>query len=45
MSEKVDVLKTQLKFRKEVLLQVPGEKKVFNVTKAVDGKRKKFECR
>lgn len=38
-SEKIDVLKIQLKFRKEVLLQAPTDKKIFNVTKAVDGKR------
>jgi hypothetical protein len=37
---KIEALKAQLKFRKEVLLQVPTEKKVFNVTKSFDGKRK-----
>lgn len=40
VSEKVDVLKTQLKFRKEVLLQVSETNKIFNVTKSVNGKRK-----
>jgi len=40
VAEKVDAIKTQLKFRKEVLMQISDEKKTFNVTKSVDGKRK-----
>lgn len=36
-SEKIEALKGQIKFRKEVLLQVADEKKTFNFTKAVNG--------
>lgn len=32
-------LKTQLKFRKEVILQIPEKKETFNVTKSVEGKK------
>ena len=38
-SEKVEVLKSQLRFRKEVLLQVPENKSSFNFSKSVDGKK------
>ena len=37
--QKIEVLKAQLKFRKEVLLQVPGKKSTFNLTKTVEGKQ------
>ncbi|WAQ97077.1 hypothetical protein MAR_029767, partial [Mya arenaria] len=40
ITDKINALKAQLKFRQKVLLQLPEEKKAFNVTKSVDGKRK-----
>ncbi|XP_053372789.1 uncharacterized protein LOC128546365 [Mercenaria mercenaria] len=38
-SEKVEVLKAQLKFRKDVLNQVAEVKSTFNFTKTVEGKK------
>lgn len=32
-TDKIDALKAQLKFRKDVLLQQPEEKQTFNITK------------
>ena len=37
--EKIEALKVQLKFRKEVLSQIPDMKQTFNVTKSVDGQK------
>ena len=38
-SEKVAALKSQLRFQKEVLLQIPENKSSFNFSKSVDGKK------
>ena len=37
--EKTEAVKVQLKFRKDVLLQRPENKQVFNFTKVVEGKK------
>jgi len=37
--EKIEALKTQINFRKNVLFQVPDEEKTYNLTKPVDGKK------
>lgn len=36
-SDKIEALKVQLKFRKEVLNQIPDDKSVFNFTKTKEG--------
>ena len=43
-NEKLEAIKAQLKFRKEVLNQIPDDKTVFNVTKTKEGSksRKQF---
>lgn len=38
-NQKKDVLKAQLRFREDVLHQMPDDKKTFNFTKAVEGKK------
>lgn len=38
-SEKVAALKAQIKFREEVLLQVANDKKTFNLTKSIEGRK------
>lgn len=38
-NEKIEAIKAQLKFRKEVLNQIPDDKTVFNVTKAKQGSK------
>jgi hypothetical protein len=38
-NEKVEALKAQLKFRKEVLNQIPDDKTVFCITKTKDGSK------
>ena len=37
--EKIEAIKFQLKFCKEVLSQIPDMKQTFNVTKSVDGQK------
>ena len=36
--DKIEALKAQLKFRKDVLQQIPDNKTVFNFTKSEEGK-------
>lgn len=38
-NEKIEAIKAQLKFRKEVLNHIPDDKTVFNVTKAKQGSK------
>ncbi|WAR22430.1 hypothetical protein MAR_016404 [Mya arenaria] len=39
--QKIQALKTQLKFRRQVLCQVPENKSDFNITKSVGGQKRK----